>query len=346
MSSLAPSSLSFPHAEPPEPGTLVEIAPGILWLRLALPFLLDHVNIYLIEEEEGWAVLDTGLGDERTEAAWDAVFAGPLRGQKLTRVIATHFHPDHVGLVGWLTQRFGVELWMPRTEYIFSLMLRGNLQSLKSPEHLRFFRRNGLSEESIEALVGRGHSYLHRVTPMPTSHRRIAAGEHLPIGGRAMEVLTGGGHAPEQAMLLCRDAGLFFSADQVLARISPNVSVWAWEPFENPLGEYLASLAELRSQVPDDVLVLAAHNLPFRGVHARLDALIAHHAERCAMIADACVTEPRSAAEIIPVLFRREMDAHQTGFAFGEVVAHVNYMVARGEVLAHEDGGVVRVRTS
>ena len=344
MSIATTSPLVFPHAEPPAPGEIVEIAPGVLWFRLALPFALDHVNVYLIDDGDGWAVLDTGLGDAATVAAWEAALAGKLRGRPLTRLIGTHFHPDHVGLAGWLTERFDLELLMSRTEYLFTVMLRGNLDAIESPAHLAFFRRHGLDEPAIEALVGRGHSYLRMTTGMPSTYRRLVAGETIDIGGRQFDVLTGGGHAPEQVMLLCRDEGLFFPADQVLARITPNISVWAWEPAADPLGDYMSSLASLPLQVPSGVLVLPAHNLPFRGAHVRLRELTAHHEERCARIAAACATTALSAAEIVPVLFRRPLDAHQTGFAFGEVLAHINYMLSRGElVIADETGGVQRV---
>ena len=338
MSTFHPTTLVFPHPVAPEPGTLTEVAPGVLWLRLALPFALDHVNVYLLEDGDGWAALDTGLGDDATRAVWESV----IDGRRITRIVATHFHPDHIGNVGWLAEKFDAPLLMSRTEYLFTMTLRGNLDALRSPAQLDFYERNGLAGEAKEAVTGRGHSYLRMATGMPTRFQRLVAGESIDIGGRTLEVLTGGGHAPEQVMLHCRSEKLFFPADQVLARISPNVSVWAWEPAANPLGDYMTSLAALH-EVPDDVYVLAAHNLPFHGLHTRLDELMAHHTERCAGIAAACA-EPRSGAEIVPVLFRRALDAHQTGFAFGEVMAHINYMLRRGELVAAAPGGVVQAR--
>ena len=337
MSSIRETSLSFPHPTAPEPGSLTEVAPGVLWLRLALPFALDHVNVYLLEDGDGWAALDTGLGDATTRAVWERV----LEGRRLTRIIGTHFHPDHMGQTGWLAEKCGPELLMSRTEYLFTVMLRGNMEAIRSPAHLAFFEQNGLGGEAKDAVTGRGHSYLKMTTGVPTTYRRLVAGESIDIGGRSFEVLTGGGHSPEQVMLLCRADKLFFPADQVLARISPNVSVWAWEPAADPLGDYMRSLHALH-EVPDDVYVLAAHNLPFHGLHTRLDELIAHHVERCGRIAQATRETPLSAADIIPLLFRRALDAHQTGFAFGEVMAHVNYMLNRRELVAAEPDGNVR----
>ena len=310
------------------------------WLRLPLPFRLDHVNVHLLEDGDGWAVLDTGIGDARTQEIWEAVLAGPLRGRRLTRLIVTHFHPDHVGLAGWLARRFGLALWMPRPEYLFSLALQYAPADLGAESWRPFYRRHGLDELATARVLERGHVYLRITTGVPSTYHRIQQGDVLDVGGRRFEVHTGGGHAFEQAMLYCAGDRLFFAADQVIARISPNVSVTAMEPEANALGIYLRSLARLRRAVPADVLVLAGHGLPFEGLHVRVDELIAHHAARCAQIAEACGGVALTAAEIVPVVFPRLLDEHQTGFAFGEVLAHVNHMLALGELAeeAYGDG--------
>ena len=337
------SLIAFPHQTPPAEGQVIEMAPGILWTRFALPYLLNHVNVYLIEDHGGWAAVDTGLGTDDTKAAWNAVLAGPLRGMALTRVVCTHYHPDHVGLVGWLTERFGVPLHMPRTEYLQSLAIQHRAFAANRP----FYETHGLSAEATDTVTTRGQYYLRQVTGLPTQFMRLAAGDTLSIGGRRFAVLTGGGHAPEQAMLYAPDENVFLSADQVLAKISPNISVDAMEPEADPLGAYLASLAALRQAIPEDALVLPGHHVPFTGLHVRVDELAAHHAERCGMIADACAVAPRSAAELVPVLFKRALDAHQTSFAFSEVVAHVNYMRFRGELVQFADaGGALRNRVA
>ncbi len=334
-------AIQTPFPDPPESGHVREVAPGVLWVRFALPFLLNHVNVYLIEDEGGWAVFDTGLGDDTTRAAWEAVFAGALHGQQLTRIVCSHFHPDHVGLVGWLTQRFEAALSMPRTEFLMARVLADRVMA---PDP-GFYTERGLEVNAGGRVAGDGHGYLKLVTGLPTRFHRLVAGETLRLGRREFRVHTGGGHAPEQGMLYCEADGLFLAADQVLLRISPNISVSSMEPDANPLGEYLASLADLRRTIPVDVLVLPGHGVPFTGLHARLDELAAHHATRCGLIAAAARQAPRTAAELLPVLFKREMDAHQTGFAFGEVLAHVNYMRARGELVQARDAdGVLRVR--
>ncbi len=336
-------AIHVPFPEPPEPGRVREVARGVLWARLPLPFLLDHVNVYLIEDAGGWAAFDTGLGNDVTRAAWESVFAGALHGQRLTRIVCSHFHPDHVGLVGWLTRLFEAPLSMPRTEFLMTRVLEDRVMA---PDP-GFYTERGLAVDAGGRVAGDGHDYLRLVTGLPTRFHRLLAGETLRVGGRDFTVHTGGGHAPEQGMLHCASDGLFFAADQVLLRISPNISVGAMEPDADPLGEYLASLARLSEAVPGDALVLPGHGVPFVGLQARLAELATHHAGRCALIAAAARAAPRTAAELLPVLFKRQMDAHQTGFAFGEVLAHVNYMRRRGELVQARDAdAILRVHAS
>src|SRR5882757_4027474 len=339
-------ALTFPHAAPPAPGEIARIADGVLWFRLKLPFQLNHVNIYLIEDDAGWLVLDTGLGTDECRAGWDSILSGPLLGQHLSSMLVTHFHPDHVGLAGWLAQSFGLKLAMPRTEYLYHLMAAHGRGDMYDGAHRDFYHANGLPSKMTDVILDRGLNYLRLTTGVPSSYERIQHGDTRRIGGRDFRVLTGGGHALEQAMLHQPSDRLFFAADQVIARISPNVSVHPVEPEEDPLGDYLRDLKTLRVVVPHDVLVLPGHGLPFHGLHARIEELIEHHVLRCARIADACRPRPLSAADLVPALFDRVLDAHQTGFAFGEVMAHINYMCRLGE-LRHDTGGdgIHRYRT-
>jgi glyoxylase-like metal-dependent hydrolase (beta-lactamase superfamily II) len=343
MSPPSNPAISFPYPEAPAAGAVQRVAPGVLWVRFSLPFLLDHVNAYLVEDEGGWAALDTGLGTDITKAAWDQVFAGPLRGQRLTRVICSHFHPDHMGLVGWLTARFGCPLHVTRTEFLTAKVL----ETSDFAANPQFYLERGMPIGSSTDVSSDGHGYLRLVSGLPLQFERLIAGTTLRIGGRVFEVFTGGGHSPEQAMLYCASEKLFFPFDQVLCRISPNIGVQAMEPAANPLGDYLGSLAEIRSEIPDDVLVLPGHLVPFIGLHARVRELQDHHATRCGLIASAASVEPRTAADLLPVLFKRQMDALQTGFAFGETVAHINFMLARRDLVQQRGAdGVLRVRAA
>jgi glyoxylase-like metal-dependent hydrolase (beta-lactamase superfamily II) len=307
---------------------------------------LDHINVYLIENNGGWTIFDTGLGTEICKEAWNTILAGPIKGESLKSIIVSHFHPDHVGLAGWLCDRFNLDLTMPRPEYLHSLVLQCAPADYGEEVYRPFYQRHGLSAEATEIVLSRGHEYLKRTTGVPASYHRIKHSDFLTIGDRRFQVLTGGGHSLEQAMLYRPEERLFIAADQVIARISPNVSVHPMEPDLDALGIYLGSLRAIKATVAPDVLVLPGHGLPFYGLHERVDELITHHALRCGEIAVACKETPRSVAEIVPFLFTRELDAHQTGFAFGEVLAHVNHMLGRGELRLETDvGGVDRYRT-
>jgi glyoxylase-like metal-dependent hydrolase (beta-lactamase superfamily II) len=332
-----PTPLQFPFPEPPAPGAVTEVAPGLFWARLALPFRLDHVNIYLLEDGPGFAVVDTGIGDAPTEDAWTALLDGFLRTRPLTRVIVTHFHPDHAGMAGWLCERFGIPLLMSQTEYLTSLTVLLDPAALDSEPYRSFYLGEGLDPDTTGKLLNQGQRYLRMLTGLPRTFRRLIAGETLVIGARRFEVLTGGGHSPEQVMLYCEADRLLLAADQVLARISPNISVQAMDPQGDPLGIFLRSLAELKRSLPADTLVVPGHNLPFRGLHARVDELAAHHEARCAAIFDACAERGCTAADLVPVVFRRPIDdPHQMGFAFSEVLAHVNLMRRQGRLRVAE----------
>lgn len=312
---------------------MVTVAPGITWLRLGLPFRLDHVNVYLLEDGPGYALVDTGIGDELTRAVWEELLAGMLQSRPLTRIIVTHFHPDHVGMAGWLCDRTGATLLMSQTEYLTSLMIHLDPEALDAEPYRSFYLGHGLAPDTTAQLLTNGQQYLLKVTGLPRTFRRLIAGETLTVGDRRFDVLSGGGHSPEQVMLYCPADQLLLAADQVLARISPNISVQAMDPEGDPLGIFLRSLASLKGSLPGGTLVLPGHNLPFMGLHTRVDELTAHHDARCAAIFEACSVEGRTAADLVPVVFRRVIDdPHQMGFAFSEALAHVNLMERQGRL--------------
>ncbi len=330
--------LVFPFPAPPGRGEAFEVAPGVLWARIPLPFRLDHVNIYFLDDGEGWAVVDTGIDNEKARAAWDALLAGPLAGRRLTRLVVTHMHPDHIGLAGWLTERFDIPLLTSQTAYIECLNLSLAPGKLQAPVYRDFYLRNGLDEATTALIATMGHDYLGMVAPLPPTFDRLVAGDRLTIGRRNFDVLAGDGHAPEQLMLFNDEDRVFLAADQALAKISPNVSVSAMSPRDDPLGLYLRSLAALKAALPADSLALPGHQLPFYGLHERVDELTAHHAARCEALMRACREKPHQAAELLPVLFTRELDPHQMGFAFSELLAHVNYLLDRGALTWIEPG--------
>jgi glyoxylase-like metal-dependent hydrolase (beta-lactamase superfamily II) len=346
---IAPPSddLRYPWDSHPGADQVVEITSGVLWIRLKLPFRLNHVNIYLLADGDGWAMVDTGFGNDATIAAWEALFEGPLAGKAITRVIVTHAHPDHVGQAGWIVERFRCPFYMSQIEYLQGVYHQNRRTEERVVNSRQFFRRHGMDEEITAQLLGRGQDYLKKTVPLPAAYRRLSHGSDIVIGARTFRVITGAGHSPDQVMLYCAADKLFLSADQVLSKISPNVSVWAHEPEENALGAYLASLKAISDSLPDDVLVLPGHGVPFYGVKTRIRQLSDHHEERCEMIAVACREVAMTSAELVPVIFHKHvLDAHQTGFAAGELIAHVNYMLVHDRLtVVRKPDGVLRFRS-
>lgn len=330
------NDLVYPFEQPPEFGQTQEVAPGILWLRLPLPFRLDHVNVYLLDDPDGWTIVDAGIDDERTRLLWEAVL-GRLGPKRVRRVFVTHYHPDHVGAAAFLCARTGAPLMMGETEYLTAKVLcRSGEAEARADD--AFYRRHGLGTEALAALASRVGRYRDGVPDLPRTYEPLREGDRLRIGGRGFEARSFAGHSPAQMLLHAAEDDLLFSADHVLAQISPNVSVAEDRPGDDPLGLYLASFEALRSGVADSVLVLPGHRLPFRGLHGRTLELAAHHAERCRLIVEACRARPLCVAEIVPALFPNDLDAHQFWFAFSEALAHVNYLVRRGELVLEERG--------
>jgi glyoxylase-like metal-dependent hydrolase (beta-lactamase superfamily II) len=330
--------LVHPWPEPPEGGRTIQVAPGIRWIRMPLPFALNHINLWLLDDEQGLTVVDTGVGLPATRDLWEQLFAGELTEQPVVRVLVTHFHPDHMGNADWLARRFGVELWCPQAEWLMSQLAWQGMGGNDSEKRLGYYRRHGVAEAHIASFRERGNHYRMLVPSVAPQFRAVREGDVLTIGGRTWHAFTVLGHAPEHACLFCPEANVLISGDQVLPKITTNVSVWPDQPHANPLRLYLDSLKRFRP-LPSDALVLPSHGLPFRGLHRRLEYLRQHHDDRLAETLDA-VAQPRTASELVPVLFRRQLDTHQLGFAIGETLAHLHFLEAEGQVarLLGEDG--------
>lgn len=333
--------LRFPFETPPAPGEVIEVRGGILWARLPLPYRLDHVNVYFVRDGERWAIVDTGINTPEARAAWEALLAGPLDGFSFSRVIVTHFHPDHIGLAGWLCERFGAELLTSQTTYMTSRVISLAPGESALRRHFDFYVGHGMTEEIAGLVAIHGNEYLLRVAPLPYSFLRLMMADKLTIGTREFRVVTVDGHAPEQIMLFNEEEKLLFAADQVIERISPNVSVFAGEPNGDPLGHFLRSLRLMRQELPAETLVLSGHGRPFEGLHERCRELEEHHEGRCELIRQACARAPRSVADLVPVVFTRKLDPHQMSFAFTETLAHVNRLVRRGEITATTTDGKI-----
>jgi glyoxylase-like metal-dependent hydrolase (beta-lactamase superfamily II) len=351
----------------PDTGRTMEVAEGVRWLRMRLPFALDHINLWLLRDHEdtpagrreGWTIVDCGIDNAGTRAAWEQVFAGELQGLPVLRVICTHMHPDHIGLAHWLTQRWQCRLWISATDFNAARVASSAIGDAHSGHGAAdFYALHGLVDEAALAEVrARSNLYASMVQQVPEQFRRLMHGMRLRIGAHEWQCIAGYGHAPEHIALHCpeihwapeapaappprggaaglgaarRPAGVLIAGDMVLPRISTNISVYDTEPEANPLPLYLESIRAMRS-LPAETLVLPSHGKPFTGLHRRIDQLLQHHDERCAEVLQACAEAPRSAAELLAVMFKRELDMHQTTFALGEAVAHMHALREIGQL--------------
>ncbi len=332
MMDAAPEGIRHPWPEPPAPGGATRIADGVLWMRLPLPMALDHVNVYALDEGDGWTLIDTGMDTRRSRALWGELLAGPLAGKPVTRVVVTHHHPDHVGLAGWFQAAHGAELWTTRTAWLFARMLTLDEQDRPRPETLDFWRAAGMDPDELARRAGeRPVNFADMVAPLPLGFRRVAQGDVLRMGGRDWQVHVGAGHAPEHATFWSRDDDLVIGGDQLLPGISPNLGVYATEPEADPVAEWLEACARLAGLARPEHLVLPGHKLPFTGLPLRLRQKIDNHHEALARLLDH-LDHPRSAADCFAPLFRRHIDAGTYGLALVEAVAHLNHLHRAGKV--------------
>jgi glyoxylase-like metal-dependent hydrolase (beta-lactamase superfamily II) len=336
--------LHYPCGEPPEPGDAREVAPGVLWVRMPLPWSLAHINLYAIADGDGWAMVDSGAQTPEALAAWRRLLGagGALAGARLTRVICTHMHPDHVGMAGWLTRRFDCRLWMTRLEFLTCRSLVADTGREAPADAIRFYQQAGWDSEAIETYRAKFGGFGKYVHALPDSYRRLVDGEPIRIGAHDWRVVVGQGHSPEHACLVCDELKLMVSGDQVLPRISSNVSVFPTEPEADPLGEWIASLDRLARELSDELLVLPAHGEPFRGLQARLARLAAGHHKSLARLKSRLGEQPQRVVDVFGALFARPIDQRSEllGLATGESLAHLNHLIARGDarVTTGEDG--------
>ncbi len=314
---------------------LHRMADGLFGLRLALPFALDHVNVWFLRDGASWTLIDTGIANEATKNIWSGLLESGLDNRPIGRLIATHFHPDHMGLAGWLCERTGAEFWASRIEWLTARSLAHDESDDFVDAGRRFDRLAGLDSALIAERAARGNLYRTRALAPPAVYVRASEGDDIKIDGEPWRVLIGRGHAPEMICLYSKSRNLLLAADQVLQKISPNVGVWPGEPDANPLSDFMDSFESFRS-LPEDALVLPSHGQAFYGLHERIDELIEHHQARLER-AEEAAGKGRTAVEIMPTLFDRKLDAHQLGFALGEALAHLNFLVFDGRLQRHLD---------
>lgn len=388
----------------PEPGTVLQVAPNIAWIRMPLPFALDHINLWLIRDVpaepsarvspfvtassspvthsgtspqvhgdgadlppgtasivaqiatekpgasldpgycNGWTVVDCGIGDAATQAYWETILASSLDEALVHRVLCTHFHPDHFGSADWMcngagANRWQARLWMTLGEYATGRLFAeaGAASDAGGAIAAAHMRRHGFADAvALEQIAHKAAYYPQLVPAVPQRFRRLHGDDVVRLGGHDWRVIIGEGHSPEHAALYSATLNVLIAGDMVLPRISTNVSVSDLEPEGDPLGAFLASL-HAYDDLPADTLVLPSHGKPFRGLPIRLRQLHEHHAARLTEVLEACRATPCCAADIVPIMFRRPLDAHQMTFALGEALAHLHYLWHRGVLRREED---------
>ena len=329
------TGLRTPWQNPPLEGDSTEVAAGIHWIRLPLPMKLDHVNVYALDDGDGWTIIDTGLNSKRTKTIWDNLIVGLLGRRPIHRVILTHHHPDHIGLAGWFMAEHGAELLASRTSYLMGRMLTLDVQALPPQETINFWRRSGMSEALVkERAEGKPFNFADMVSPIPLGYKRLQEGDQIFMGGRNWVVRMGNGHAPEHATFWSDDSEILIAGDQIISSISSNLGVYSTEPEADPVREWLVSCENFLPHAKTNHLVLSGHKLPFTGLSFRLSQLIEnHHAalERLRVFLD----RPRTAAECFQPLFKRIIGEDEYGLALVEAVAHLNHLFVAGEVNRH-----------
>ncbi|MAF82607.1 MAG: MBL fold metallo-hydrolase [Gammaproteobacteria bacterium] len=320
----------------PDTGATQCVADGIYWLRMPLPFSIDHINLWLLEDGDGWVVVDTGLGGKVTKAAWEQIFSGVMDGRPIHHVIVTHMHPDHAGCAGWLVRRFAVDLWMTHAEYLFCRILASDTGREAPREGFNFYKGAGFDEAALERYVKYFGFFGKMIEPLPESFRRVTADMRWSIGDHEWRAIIGRGHSVEHACLYSDRLNVLISGDQLLPSISPNVSVWPTEPEANPLRNWLESLAAMKTEVPGDVLVLPAHGKPFYGAHERLDQIIGEHTHRLNALRGA-LHKPHRAVDTFAHLYKAKITQDNLIMATGEAIAHLHYLLKEGSIGAEPD---------
>ena len=326
------AGIRYPWEIPPEHGEAIEVAEGVLWMRLPLPMMLDHVNVYALDDGDGWTIVDTGFDSKTSRGIWQTLLDGPLKGKPVTRVIVTHHHPDHVGLAGWFQSEHGAQLWTTRTAWLFARMLQLDEQAVPTQETLDFHRLAGMDEEVFNKSKNeRPFNFSDVVAPMPVGFKRIKQGDVVRIGGRDWDVHIGNGHAPEHATFWSRDDNLVLSGDQILPSISSNIGVYATEPEADPVGDWLESCERLSQYAREDHLVLGGHKLPFTGMPLRMKQLAENHHGALERLLKHLDT-PKTAGECFLPVFKRHIGGAAYGLALVEALAHLNHLYHVGKV--------------
>jgi glyoxylase-like metal-dependent hydrolase (beta-lactamase superfamily II) len=340
--------LHYPLGEAlPAWGHCLAVAPGVKWIRMELPFALNHINLWLLRDtvdgKQGWSIVDCCIHRDEAKAQWEALFANALEGLPVLRVVVTHMHPDHIGLAHWLCERWNAPLFISATDFMVARMACSGQDTFSGERTVQFYAQHGMNDaETARKLLQRKPYFTTLVPSVPEQFHRLLDGRSLQMGAHRWTCISGYGHAPEHMALYCAELGVLIGGDMMLPRISTNVSVYEQEPEADALTLFLSSIDRFLP-LPADTLVLPSHGKPFTGLHTRIGQLHAHHRERLAEVMEACSEKPCSATDVLPVLFKRPLDFHQITFALGESVAHLHALWHGGQLRRQMDAdGVYR----
>lgn len=330
--------LTHPFTAPADYGQLVEVADGIFWFRMPLPFDLNHINLYLLKDGDGWVIVDSGINTSMVRDLWQNILTNTLKGAKINKIIITHYHPDHMGLAGWLHEVTGAPIHMTALEMLTGRSLKSDIRHEVPTEVISFYQKAGFDDEQINFLKAMGFGNFSKVvSDLPISYIRMRGGDEIKIGTRKFKIMIGSGHSPEHACLFCKADKILISGDQVLPKITSNISVYATEPMANPLNDWINSLKMLHT-LAHDTLVLPAHNEVFYGLHHRLEEILASHIRRLNSVVQLCET-PKNAVEAFGALFKRKLKGFDMIMGLGESLAHLHFLENLGVVerIAHND---------
>lgn len=333
-----PDPLVYPYHKPPAFGTTMEVAEGVYWLQMPLPMSLDHINLYLVEGDKGWTIVDTGIRGPDTRELWQEIFDQALQGKPVDRIICTHMHPDHTGQAGFVSEYWRAPLLMSCAEYYQARVMSTMMREGGSWQMGDYFVRAGMTPDILEKMRDSRSSFSPEPgdTPLPTSFTRLSDGDTIQIGKHQWLVITGNGHSPEHVCLYSKALRILLSGDQILPVITSNVSVQPTEPFANPMLGWLESHEKFKKMLPNDILVLPAHNNPFYGVQERLQQLIDHHEDRMLLLEESCRT-PQSAIDLLPHLFKRKLEDYSLFMGLGECIAHLHCLMGRNRIERYLD---------